>query len=565
MTKPADRYVWERPGSRFFWFSMSVPSEYRDRAGKRVIQCSLGTTDRREAVILAGKKRAELFGQWRETTKAQAPVSVPALVVEQHETLLTRLEEARRARPNDDASQDAVIAERSADLRRFTRRLADGDDAAFRAMADRMIAARSLPIDRNTAEYDALVAGLAEGTIEALSLHQRQHAGEVNPEPRSDLIRNERKRQTDTAAPGETILELFDRYGAVRVTAGKKRADSVEQDRIVVEAFSGFVGASRRLASITRGEVRDWRDTLTAMPTNARNSAAYKNLDMRAAATKAAKLDVPRLSPKTVNKNLSALSSFYRWAVSEGIVETNPCDDLALSIAKETNQREPFSAAQLNTILQSPLFVGFRLDGAEHKPGNAHADDWRRWCPLVAMFTGARIGEVAQLRGDDVESLHGRWFIHLRDDARTGQRTKSGKSRMVPVHRTLEALGFIGFVTRQRERAEADGNWQLFPELEANSRGHMGAEPSKWWRRYLGKIKVKSGADGLGAHAFRHTMADELRAAGFLDAQFGPMILGHDRGGVTGKYGRMAQGTAEMLCEMIDGVSFKGVEFEHLI
>ncbi|RYF31591.1 MAG: hypothetical protein EOO38_31510 [Cytophagaceae bacterium] len=59
----------------------------------------------------------------------------------------------------------------------------------------------------------------------------------------------------------------------------------------------------------------------------------------------------------------------------------------------------------------------------------------------------------------------------------------------------------------------------------------------------------------------KDTQHDELRAAGFLDDQFGPLILGHHKANVTAGYGRMPQGTADMLCAMIDGVRFTGVDF----
>lgn len=486
------------------------------------------------------------------------------LALEKHDQLLQAIERHRRALPSDDDAQDAEVARRAADLRRLARRRQDGDLAVWEAMADRIIAKRALPIERDSDEYRELVDGLAEASIEALSLFKRRHDGEIDPQPRSELIRVERQREQATAPAGEGLLDLFDKYASQRLMEGK-RADSVAQDRILVEQFAAFVGKGRRLDSITRADVRDFRDTMAALPVNYRNANAYKGLDMRAAAAKAAKLEAKTLAPKTINKNLSALSPFFAWAVSNGHADANPCDGLFYAIDKDAGSRDPFTVEQLNAILRSPLFAGFLANGAEHKPGNQRADDWRKWIPLACMFSGARIGEIAQLRIADVESIHGRWFIHIRDDEKTGQRTKSGKSRMVPVHRALEAMGFVRFCEEQRKRAGGDGSGQLFPELEANDRDHIGAMPSKWWRRYLGKIGVKDGGDGLGAHAFRHTLADELRAAGFLDAQFGPLILGHHKASVTGKYGRIAQGTVDTLCAMIDGVAFKGVDFGRLI
>src|SRR5690606_39520942 len=110
--------------------------------------------------------------------------------------------------------------------------------------------------------------------------------------------------------------------------------------------------------------------------------------------------------------------------------------------------------------LASPLFAGFLADGQEHRPGNMHADDWRKWIPLVAMFTGARAGEIAQLRVCDVRNERGTWFVHMIEDAKAGLAVKNRKRRVAPVHSKLVGLGFIAFV--ERRRGEAGGDAPLF-------------------------------------------------------------------------------------------------------
>lgn len=78
------------------------------------------------------------------------------------------------------------------------------------------------------------------------------------------------------------------------------------------------------------------------------------------------------------------------------------------------------------------MFTGFQADGKEHITDTRRADDWRYWIPLVCLFTGARLGEVAQLRIEDVRRERGVWFIHISNDDSTGQSTKSGYSRAAP-------------------------------------------------------------------------------------------------------------------------------------
>ena len=238
---------------------------------------------------------------------------------------------------------------------------------------------------------------------------------------------------------------------------------------------------------------------------------------------------------------MCSASPFFDWLKSDRggrRVTVNPFADLHIDTSKlkKANARPPFTAAQITRIINSPLFTGFLADGKEHLPGNQHSDDWRKWIPLICLFSGARIGEIAQLHVDDIVKIEGTWCAELRHDEAAGLRTKSDKTRIVALHSTLIRIGVLDFVQRQKQRAEHDGNRQLFFELECGDREQFGDMPSKWWRRYLGKIGVKprEGKDGFGSHSFRHTIADQLRAAGHLDQVFGPLIMGHSTSSVTG-------------------------------
>ncbi|MEZ5735871.1 MAG: site-specific integrase [Novosphingobium sp.] len=229
---------------------------------------------------------------------------------------------------------------------------------------------------------------------------------------------------------------------------------------------------------------------------------------------------------------------------------------------KRANARPPFTAEQITAIIQSPLFTGFLADGKESISGEKQADDWRKWIPLICLFTGARIGEVAQLRVDDVYKDDGIWCIEFRHDERTGQKTKSDRSRFVALHAMLLDIGFLEFVEREKERSDRDGNLQLFPDMKLGARQQFGDYASAWWRDYLVAIGVKPkvGGDGFGSHSFRHTMADQLRAAGHLDDVIGAVILGHSTTSVTGGYGQSRQGTAKLSKDMIDSVKFVPIE-----
>lgn len=566
-----------RRGANGNWqLRVPVPRPLQAVIGKRERTKSLGTADR----AAASRAAIPILAEWqREWDRLRAPTAAKAASATDEQPsaaeliraaadvgldrLLAERERQRRGLAEaDPAAFENHVASREAKLRNYARNYATGDLRDWERLADGYAAKAGWRLDSEARA--AFVKMIAESFMDGLVAAREADRGFPTPEPQSRVVREARKVAADAAPAGQTIPELFELYATQRLAEKRKRLDTVTQDRKVIAGFAEFVGAKRNARSITRHDVRDWRNAVAALPPNWRKRAAYRDLNVRQAAERAKADGEAGINPITLNKYLSTVSPLFDWIVTNGYADANPCDGLFYQLPKGANPRPPFTTEQLNTILASPLFTGFLRDGDEHLPGNAHASDWRYWIPLVCLFTGSRIGEAAQLHVRDVTEEHGDWFIHIRDDASTGQSTKSGKSRTLPLHRTLQRLGFRDFHRAQAERSRQDGNRQLFPELQPNERGQIGAKPSRFWRDYLAAIGLKEGRDGIGAHSFRHTMADQLRQAGYRNEELGPLILGHSVKTVTSGYGRLPEGTARTLRAMIDAVTFPGVSFERL-
>lgn len=576
-TNPSDRYLWFRPESRKIWFRMAVPKEARDRVGKKLITCPLGTTDRREALILAGKKRAELFEEWGLIAAAGSlPVPmrrVPTEAELEHAAVILGYElpreeaEAGRKTLRGPNMYRGHVQWTKAELEEQIRAAATGDFEPVRYLADAAVEALDLDLAPDSEGYAKLCDLLNKARLADLQEQHRRNLGAVEAVTDSPLVRRVQEREAAKAKAGETLLELFERWGVEMLAKGEKRADTVNQDRKVVEQFAAFVGADRDVRSITPQEVFDYREAMRDLPPKWMSKRELRDLDMRAAAAVAREKGMAQTAYTTVNKHLSTISPLYKWLAGQpkwaGMA--NPCNGLFHAKVKGKNRRPSFKTAALNKILGSPLFRGFLGNGDEHVPGSMRADDWRYWIPLVCLWTGARIGEIAQLRLGDVRKERGVWFIHIRHEEGEGLTTKSGQSRPAAVHPMLERVGFLAFHQRRLKAADGDEGGRLFPELEPNARGQISGTPSRWWRDYLEAIGVKDGADGYGAHSFRHTLADRLRAeAELLDNEVA-VCLGHSVKSTTGEYGELSQGTVNMLKGYIDAVVFEGVDFSHLI
>src|SRR5690606_12699279 len=82
---------------------------------------------------------------------------------------------------------------------------------------------------------------------------------------------------------------------------------------------------------------------------------------------------------------------------------------------------------------------GYRPRGKENPKTTAA----KRWIPWLLAYTGARVGEMAQLRREDVFQEDGRWIMRLTPEAGT---VKTGEYRDVVMHPHLVDLGFPAFV-----------------------------------------------------------------------------------------------------------------------
>ena len=571
-----DSYLHKRPQSQHWQLRMMVPVAARPVIGRREFTKSLGVPERKQAeelalpTLMAWKSRIEAALLSKKADKACLIPIRPTEVELEEAALVVGFERAServdqlikvKARLGE-ASYKALRSEFERRHIDSVRRLKGEDYTYWHGHAVRQIQKRGWDLPHGSVQFDEFVHQLARAGTDTFAravavIDDTDHAF-VPSAPVQAAI----KRKEQRARDGERIAQLYDIYEAHRLGEARKRADTLRQDRKIVDEFASFIGVDRSLRSIQPSDVREWRNLQTSLPITYGKRNEFKGMPLRQIAAIAKERGMKTLDLVTVNKKLSAVSALFSWAKREGYVEDNPVTGLFYQVDKQKNARPPFTVEQLNIILRSPLFTGFLKDGKEFKKGDVQARGWRFWLPLVCLFTGARLGEIAQLRLEDVRQDGDVHYIEIKHDEQKGQSTKNKKNRISPLHSTLISIGFVEYIHSQRERAKQDGDQRLFPELEKNERGQSGKE-SRFWRIYLERIGLKEAGDGFGSHSFRHGLTDQLRLAGYFDQDIA-VVLGHSQKTVTSGYGKLRQGTIGRLSEIIEDVRFEGVDFTHL-
>ena len=190
-------------------------------------------------------------------------------------------------------------------------------------------------------------------------------------------------------------------------------------------------------------------------------------------------------------------------------------------------------------MFASPIFTGCRSSRNWKQPGNVVLrESAKYWVPLIALFSGLRLGEIIQMQVADVKTMEGvEYFdvtpLAVEDDDEEGYDPTEEKSlktvssrRGVPIHTTLLDLGFGEFLHLQR----ASGASRLFPEFgRAKDDGSWSKRFSKYFRRFREAIGVTR--RGVKFHSLRHNVEDALRNAD-VRKEVRDAIQGHGESGV---------------------------------
>lgn len=201
--------------------------------------------------------------------------------------------------------------------------------------------------------------------------------------------------------PSLTLSELYEQYAS----SGAANAKTVRKWRSRVANLIDYLG-HEDVKRITRADLNGWTAALVAKG----------------------------LSKKTiVDGYLPAARAAFSIAYDDGAIHANPVTGLKVRAPKAVKLRErEHSDQEAATILKAAL-------GAQPERLSEHHSRARRWVPWLCAYTGARVGELTQLRAMDIQQEGGIWFLHLTPEAGS---IKTNEARKVPLHSHLIEQGF---------------------------------------------------------------------------------------------------------------------------
>lgn len=114
---------------------------------------------------------------------------------------------------------------------------------------------------------------------------------------------------------------------------------------------------------------------------------------------------------------MSNFNTIFRWGVEQELVPLNPFAGVKITQQKRTKHRigEAFTPEEYTIILRASHQITIKTS----------LDRAKRWVPWLCAYTGARAGEMTQLRKQDVHRIGNQYFAYLTPEACTNQRWSS--------------------------------------------------------------------------------------------------------------------------------------------
>lgn len=331
------------------------------------------------------------------------------------------------------------------------------------------------------------------------------------------------KQSFSTDQQGTTLEQLIEKYVSERVLGGNWTSRTEKDYRSKFKLLCNILSKDTPSSAIDTTKARKVKETLQRVPKNIKTSPKTRDLSFKDAV---ALENVARMDVKTINTHIAAYNSLFKWAESNSYIDKNVFAGMAIKQGKTVDKaREAFSGEQIELIQHTIV----------QKERGLIKKKYQYWGPLIGLYTGARLNEIAQLELGDIRQEDGIWCFDINDQSEDNTlknlKTTSAK-RLIPIHSKLLELGFIEYVEELRSCKKT----RLLHELGYSTGTGYGRNLSRWFNgpflKALGMDKQVNGKQVLVFHSFRHTMVTNLHRSGIPEPII-KSIVGHAQEGVT--------------------------------
>lgn len=286
--------------------------------------------------------------------------------------------------------------------------------------------------------------------------------------------------------------------------AHSQKSDATKKETARTVALFVQAFGDKPVQEITGRVAGEFRDLLFSLPSS--YAKGKQEMDLNAEVERAQEFDLPTLSGKSVKNHFMRLSALWNQLIRREIAEKNPWSNWDFDLTKR-NPRRAWTDDEL-ALLSSSAWTCSTISQATFAG-----------ITLIAAYSGMRLGEICNLRNEDIQEVDGIpcFFIRPHPGDKWTPKTEAG-TRNVPIHSALLDWGILDF--------RKEGEKFLFSELKTPQNGPRGTD----FGRNFSKFKTTIGLPAaITFHSFRHTVSTRLRnQAGDLRELWVDALLGHE-------------------------------------
>ncbi|WP_344765541.1 site-specific integrase [Actimicrobium antarcticum] len=362
-----------------------------------------------------------------------------------------------------------------------------------------------------------------------------------------------------------TLREGFDQYLKSKKKIVQSTKDAYTES---FELFAELIGGDHRLAHEIRPvEIKEFNDALAFIPLHARKRG------IKLGTTQAILKHPPKLEDKkgnpidaisgnSANLCVANIKSFFDCLIKSGRRDgDNPFENLPKhSDGHNVGGADGFDEHELRAIFNSTTFM------LAKRPSQF-------WGLLLALYTGARLNEIASLDLIDFVEEKGIRCIAIRHipraaphtiehqrNPRSAKRTKNLESRrLVPLHPDLYEIGIETYIEDLQEL----GATRFFPTFPLDAKGKRERRLSHDGNEYLKLVGIHVERNKV-MHSFRDTVCEMLSVDDMDDVR-ADQWTGHKNQSIKGRHYRRSKAAVDLQAkEGFSALNFPFIDIEKL-
>lgn len=466
------------PKSGIYYIRVRVPADLTSSFGRAEVSKSLRTRETALAKERFAAEYAAIQRRWRALRAVPEPLPLKRIV-----SLAGRVYQRLMASLDDEPGESEIWQQVS----RLNKEAAGNERALeqwYGPIVDEILLEEGIAVDQ-TSRW-RLIVEAQRAWEQATEQLQKRSEGDFSPDPNANRFPEWQPENTPSASsPRLTLSDLFQRWKKEHLANGKSE-NTVKDFAQKLDTLKDYLG-HEDVERISPREISEWTEYL-------RHEKA--------------------LTAKTVGgKYLAAVKTVFQVARSKFLIENDPAKEVSITIPRRVKSRSSgFTEIEAKKILSAADKVFEQLSKMAH-----HNKLACRWVPWICAYTGARAGEITQLRKEDFSVVNGIPQLAITPEAGS---VKAGLYRNVPVHPHLQEIGLLDFIRDAK-------NGYLFhiggaTKAEVGKRSGNARDKIAVWVRDTAGISDERIQPN---HAWRH----RFRTLG-LNAEIAPEYLGAIQG-----------------------------------